>query len=76
MSEEFSTLLQIGMCELILRSQAQNIIGCKWGFQVKWKLNGSVDHYKAQIVAKIFHQWRGVEFIKLILLWLMLGIRS
>jgi len=39
-----------------------NLIGCKWIFKLKHKPNGSIDRYKARLVAKDFHQQPGLEF--------------
>lgn len=33
--------------DLVSRSSAQNLVGCKWVFRFKRNLNGSIDHYKA-----------------------------
>ncbi|CAL8164565.1 unnamed protein product [Prunus armeniaca] len=35
---------------------------CKWVFQIKRKLDGSVDRYKDRLVAKSYHHQEGVDF--------------
>ena len=37
-------------------------IGCKWVLRKKLKLYGSIDKYKARLVAKDFKQLEGLEF--------------
>ena len=41
---------------------ALNLIGCKWVFRIKRHANGSIECYKAHIVAKGFHQIPSVDF--------------
>lgn len=38
------------------------MIGCKWVFCLKCKADGSIDRYKAQLVAKGFHQQAGIDY--------------
>ena len=37
-------------------------IGCKWIFKKKMKEDGSIDKYKASLVAKRYRQKEGVDF--------------
>lgn len=40
----------------------QNIVGCKWVFRIKRKVDGSIKQFKAHLIAKGFHQREGVDF--------------
>lgn len=38
------------------------LVGNKWVFKTKYKVDGSVERLKARLVAKGFHQTAGVDF--------------
>jgi len=62
MSAEFTALTSNGTWELVPLSLHQNLVGCKWVFRLKKKPNGSIDRYKACLVAKGFHQRPGLDY--------------
>ncbi|CAL2247309.1 unnamed protein product [Prunus armeniaca] len=62
MSNEFNALIRNGTWELIPSLPYQNLIGCKWVFRIERHPDGTIDRYKAHLVAKGFHQCPGVDF--------------
>ncbi|XP_022631718.1 uncharacterized protein LOC111240603 [Vigna radiata var. radiata] len=62
MQAEFDALHHNNTWELVSRSSTQNLVGCKWVFRIKRHLDGSIDRYKACLVAKGFHQRPGWDY--------------
>jgi hypothetical protein len=62
MNDEFQALLKNKTWHLIPPRVDINIIDYKWVFQLKHKLDGSIDHHKARLVAKGFKQQYGVDY--------------
>uniref|UniRef100_A0A2N9HMZ1 Integrase catalytic domain-containing protein n=1 Tax=Fagus sylvatica TaxID=28930 RepID=A0A2N9HMZ1_FAGSY len=52
MKEKFDTLLKIGTWDLIDLPAGKSAIGCKWVYEIKTRSDGTVDRYKARLVAK------------------------
>ena len=43
----------------------KHLIGCEWVYKIKYKANGSIETYKAYLVAKGFTHQEWVDFIDL-----------
>lgn len=56
MCEEFTTLLNSGTRVLVEPKVSMNMVGCKWVFKIEKKSDGTLERYKAQLVAKGLHQ--------------------
>ena len=62
MDRELATLERAGTWITVPRLSGKNIVGSKWVFRVKCKADGSVDKYKARLVARGFTQIYGVDY--------------
>ena len=56
MSEELAALERIGTWDIVPLSPHTVPITCKWVFKVKTKYDGSIERYKARLVARGFQQ--------------------
>lgn len=65
MNLEFDALLKNQTWTLVPSQVTCNVIGCKWVFWIKCHADGSIERYKACLVAKGFHQQPGVDFGKI-----------
>lgn len=59
---EFSALQKNNTWTLVPPSPHMNIVGSKWMFHTKYKVDGTTDRHKARLVAKGFHQTPDVDF--------------
>ena len=41
-----------------------NLVRSKWVFKLKLNSDGTIARYKARLVAKVFHQWAGIDYSK------------
>lgn len=55
MAEEFNALMANETWKLVEPSPKKNVVGNKWVFTVKRKLDGSIERLKARTMAKEFH---------------------
>ena len=58
----YQSLLKNKTWELVERSKDKNVITCKWVFKVKRNADGTVDRYKARLVAQGYSQEEGMDY--------------
>ena len=54
--------MQNNIWELVPPPEGQNIVGSKWVLKVKRNADGTVDHFKARLVAQGYTQTQGVDY--------------
>jgi hypothetical protein len=62
MDLEHSALMSNKTWHLVPYEKGKNIIDCKWVYKVKRKADGSIDRYKARLVAKDFKQRYDIDY--------------
>jgi histone deacetylase 1/2 len=62
MQAEYSALMNNNTWSLVPLPAHRRAIGCKWVFRIKENPDGSINKYKARIVAKGFNQEAGFDF--------------
>jgi hypothetical protein len=62
MDKEFDALQKNQTWHLVPQKDRANIIDCKWVYKVKQNVDGSIDGYKACLVAKGFKQHYGIDY--------------
>ncbi|XP_047342815.1 uncharacterized mitochondrial protein AtMg00820-like [Impatiens glandulifera] len=62
MTNEYNAFIQNKTWSLIPRTPSHNLVGCKWVFKLKHKVDRSIDRHKAHLVAKGFHQQQGIDY--------------
>jgi hypothetical protein len=62
MDVEFNALMKNKTWHLVPPQPGRNDIDCKWVYKIKRKTDGSLDRYKARLVANGFKQQYGVNY--------------
>jgi transposase InsO family protein len=62
MDREIATLEKAGTWITVSRPANKNIVGSKWVFRIKRNADGSIEKYKARLVAQGFTQKFGVDY--------------
>ena len=62
MMEELENLKRKCTYEIVKKPAGKNVLGCKWVLKVKQKPDGTVERYKARLVAQGFSQIPGIDF--------------
>ncbi|KAM5580161.1 hypothetical protein ABKV19_009748 [Rosa sericea] len=62
MFEEYAALQKSGTWDLVSYKPSMNVLPNKWIFKIKKRADGSIERYKARLVANGFHQQEGIDF--------------
>jgi len=62
--DEMQTLEANKIWDIVRLPNGNKIVGSKWVFTMKYKLNGSIDRYKARLVAQGFTQIQELDYEK------------
>jgi hypothetical protein len=64
MEQEYSALIGNHTWDLLPRPPHRNVVTCKWVFKHKFKVDGSLERYKARWVLRGFTQRPGIDFLE------------
>ncbi|KAK1650175.1 hypothetical protein QYE76_067980 [Lolium multiflorum] len=62
MAEEIAALERIGTWDVVTPPSSVRPITCKWVYQIKTRSDGSLERYKAPLVARGFHREHGRDY--------------
>ena len=62
MDEEMRALIQNQTWEVVDLPKGKKPIGCKWVYTLKCKSDGSLDRYKARLIARGYTQTYGLDY--------------
>ena len=81
MHAKFEALIHNNTWVLVPPDLRQNLVRSKRVFRIKCNPNGSIDRFKARLVARDFHQCPSIDFldtfssiVKLVIVWVVLSI--
>ncbi|KAG7533590.1 Retrotransposon Copia-like N-terminal [Arabidopsis thaliana x Arabidopsis arenosa] len=63
MNEELQTCVNTGTFSVVTLPEGKNPIGCRWVYRIKHHADGTIDRYRARLVAKGYTQQEGVDYI-------------
>ena len=62
MNTEYNDLMRNNTWTLVSPPVDARIVGCRWVYKTKYKQDGSLDRFKARLVAQVFTQTPRVDF--------------
>ena len=62
MKEELDALSKNHTWDLVTLSPGKFVVGCKWIYKIKTHFDGSIERYKARLIAKGFTQEYEIDY--------------
>ena len=62
MKEELDALSKNHTWNWVSLPPRKSVVGCKWIYKIKTRSDGSIECYKARLVAKYFTQEYGIDY--------------
>lgn len=62
MKAEIQALEENKIWKIVQLPPGKSPIGCKWVFKVKYQANGTIERFKARLIAKGYNQHEGVDY--------------
>lgn len=62
MSEEYKSILNNDVWEIVPRPKGKSVVSSKWLFKIKHAADGSIEKHKARFVAWGFSQKEGIDY--------------
>ena len=62
MNEEMKSLQKNETWELVDRPPGKKPVGCRWVYIVKYKADGTIERFKARLIAKGYTQTYGIDY--------------
>ena len=62
MKKELDALSKNHTWDLVTLPPGKSVVGCKWIYKIKTRSDGSIEGYKARLIAKGFTQEYGIDY--------------
>jgi hypothetical protein len=62
MVEEYNSIMNNDVWEVVLRHEGKLVVTSRWLYKIKYVVDGNIEKFKAQFVARGFSQVEGVDY--------------